>query len=155
MKKKLLLICLIFGYTGFLFGQTLNPVQMKSDVGIFKRALEAKHPEMYRYTSEKEFEVLFEKVLAEMNTEMSVREFYVKMTPVMASLHCGHTKWIVAGRDMYYPFFDTNLFPLKLHFENDKAFVISHFEGGEVPVLAEVTSINGQKMGDIIDDLLG
>ena len=46
MKKNLFLICFLFGYVGHLFGQTLQPEQMKSDVEIFKKALEAKHPDM-------------------------------------------------------------------------------------------------------------
>ncbi|MCS4435349.1 S41 family peptidase [Aquiflexum gelatinilyticum] len=154
MKKNLFLMYFLFGYIGLLFGQTLQPAQMKSDVEIFKKALEAKHPEMYRYTSAEEFESLFDQVKPHLSRDMSVREFYLKMTPIIAALHCGHTKWIVAGQDMYYPFFDADLFPLQLHFENDKAYVISHFDGNEVPVTAEVLSINGEKMGEIIKSLL-
>ena len=154
MKKNLFLICFLFGYVGHLFGQTLQPEQMKSDVEIFKKALEAKHPEMYRYTSAETFEELFEQVKSSLEREMSVREFYLAMTPLIAALHCGHTKWIVAGEDMYYPFFDADLFPLQLHFEKEKAYVIGHFDGKEVPVSAEVISINGEKTGDIIKNLL-
>jgi hypothetical protein len=154
MKKNLFLMFFLFGYVGLLLGQTLNPDQMKADVEIFKKALEAKHPEMYRYTSEKEFEVMFEDVISDLNREMSVREFYLKMTPVIAALHCGHTKWIVAGKDMYYPFFNADLFPLHLNFEKGKACILGHFEGENVPILAEVTHINGEKMGDILDNLL-
>jgi hypothetical protein len=154
MKKNLLFMCFLFGYLGHLFGQTLQPEQMKSDVEIFKKALESKHPEMYRYTSAKEFEVMFEQVKSDLDREMSVRDFYLTMTPLIAALHCGHTKWIVAGEDMYYPFFDADLFPLQLHFEKDKAYVIGHFDGKEIPVSAEVISINGEKTGDIIKNLL-
>jgi hypothetical protein len=154
MKKNLLFMCFLFGYVGHLFGQTLQPEQMKSDVEIFKKALEAKHHEMYRYTSAKEFEVMFEQVKSDLDREMSVRDFYLTMTPLIAALHCGHTKWIVAGEDMYYPFFDADLFPLQLHFEKDKAYVIGHFDGKEIPVSAEVISINGEKTGDIIKNLL-
>ncbi|MFD2200831.1 S41 family peptidase [Shivajiella indica] len=151
MKKKLLLILATFGFVFGLSAQQLTPDQMISDLTVFKEALEAKHPEMYRYTSKEEYELLFELVKKGMNHEMTVREFYLSMAPLVSALHCGHTKWILAGKDMYYQFYEDNLFPLKLYFDMDQAFVLGHFAGKEVPISAELISINDRPIGEIID----
>lgn len=150
MKKTLFFL---LGYLGFVCGlsaQVLSPEQMISDVELFKKALEVKHPEMYRYTSQEEFEILVEVVKSGLDREKTVREFYVAMMPLVAGLHCGHTKWIAAGKDMYYPFFTSDLFPLKLYFEQNKAYILSHFNGEEVPKGAEVISVNGKSVSEII-----
>jgi hypothetical protein len=134
--------------------QMLNPEEMKADFQIFRKALEARHPEMYRYTSRNEFSQLFDQTLYSLNSPMSQREFYVAMTPLVVALRCGHTKWLVRGKDMYYPFFEENLFPLDLYFLDQKAFVTGSFSGEEVPVGGELISLNGENLNQIITRLL-
>ncbi|MFC0263230.1 S41 family peptidase [Fontibacter flavus] len=150
MKMKLFFMLGWFGLVFGLSAQVLTLDQMISDVALFKKALEAKHPEMYRYTSPEAFENLTEVVKSGLHKEMTVREFYVAMMPLVSALHCGHTKWIAAGKDLYYPFFTTDLFPLKLHVNKDKAFILSHFNGEEAPKGAEVISVNGKPVAEII-----
>lgn len=139
--------------TSGLKGQTLNPDEMKADLEVFRKALEAKHPEMYRYTSQKEFSDLFDKTLNSLNSPMNLREFYVTMSPLIVALRCGHTKWLVPGKDMYYPFYEENLFPLDLYFLDDKVFVKGSFAGEKVPAGGELISLNGEKSFQIRENL--
>ncbi len=153
--KKLLTISLFF----FLFlegtqSQTLTPDQLSEDLRIFRSGLESFHPEMYRYTDADTFEKLFAQVEKKISQPMSQELFYKEMNPLIVALKDGHTKWIVQGKDQYYPFYEEDLFPLQLYFEGKKAFVIRHFAEESVPELAEVESIDGIETEEIINSLL-
>ncbi|MDI1321238.1 MAG: S41 family peptidase [Algoriphagus sp.] len=153
--KKLLAISLLF----FLFlegtrSQTLTPDQLGKDLRIFRSGLESFHPEMYRYTDAATFEKLFTQVEKKISQPMTQEQFYMEMNPLIVALKDGHTKWIVQGKDQYYPFYEEDLFPLQLYFEGNKAFIISHLAGESVPELAEVKKINGIETEELINSLL-
>jgi len=151
---KYYFIFLMFAFFSTLKAQTLTPEQLKTDLTIVRKALEARHPEMYKYVSQKEFDSLYRSLEDSFSKPMPVQDFYTSMLPLIASLKCGHTKWLPDGRDYYYPFYSDNLFPLKLYFTKGKAYVIGHYTESESPVLAEVISINGNSMKSIISGLL-
>ncbi|HSF52260.1 MAG TPA: S41 family peptidase, partial [Algoriphagus sp.] len=73
---------------------------------------------------------------------------------ILVDLKDGHIKWIVQGRDQHYGFFDDQLFPLRLYFDQKSVKVLSHFGGEKTPVLAEVKSINGETIESIEKKLL-
>jgi hypothetical protein len=152
--KYVVLFILTMALSVHLNSQMLSPEEMKADFQIFRKALEARHPEMYAYTSQKEFSELFDQTLNSLNSPMSRREFYVAMSPLVVALRCGHTKWLVRGKDMYYPFFEENLFPLALYFLDQKAFVMGSFTREEVPVGGELISLNGESLKQIMIRLL-
>ena len=139
----------------FSKAQMLTPEQLKADITIVKSALEARHPEMYRYISPGNFNTLFRSIEDSLNKPMPVQDFYIAMFPLISSLRCGHTKWLLKDKDYYYPFYTNDLFPLKLYFIKDKAYVISHYSNIEAPILSEVISINGVSTKNLISDLFG
>lgn len=143
MKYYLLLI-FVMALSEDIKSQTLSPDELKADFQIFRKALEAKHPEMYKYTSQKDYSDLFDRTLNSLNSPMTSREFYVTMSPLIVALRCGHTKWLVPGKDMYYPFFEENLFPLDLYFLDNRVFVMGSFTGEKVPLGGELISLNGE-----------
>jgi C-terminal processing protease CtpA/Prc len=153
MKRLILLFSL-----GFLFVkvhcQMFSPQQMKDDLKTFRTALELKHPEMYRYTSRQQFDKLFEETEASLNDSMDLRGFYTKLNPLVVALHCGHTKWFIPGKDAYYPFFETDLFPLSLYFVGDKVFATGSRTETDLTFPLELKSINGKHIGDIREKLL-
>jgi len=139
----------------FSKAQMLTPEQLTVDITIVKSALEARHPEMYRNISPEKFNTLLSSIKDSLNHPMSVQDFYIAMYPLIGSLKCGHTKWLLKDKDYYYPFHTADLFPLKLYFVKDRAYVISHYSDMEVPVLSEVISINGVSTKKLISDLFG
>ena len=134
--------------------QTLTPEQLQADFARFRMALHEVHPAMYRYTPKATFDSLFAATAACLNRPMTQYEFYVTMTPLLVALRDGHIKWIVPGRDEHYPFFVNTLFPLKLYFLEDKAWVVGNYESSDVPAGVEVIAINGQPIATIIGQLL-
>ncbi|MBD2755123.1 S41 family peptidase [Spirosoma validum] len=145
-------LCLMLNVT--LIGQTLTPEQLQTDFARFRTALNEVHPEMYRYTPKHTFDSLFTATSARLNRPMTQHEFYVTMMPLLTALRDGHIKWIVSGKDEHYPFFTDKLFPLKLYFLDEKAWVVGNYGAGNVPDGAEITTINGKSTASLIQSLL-
>lgn len=137
-----------------LKAQTLTPEQLQTDFARFRTALNEVHPELYRYTPKSTFDSLFTTTLARLNRPMTQHEFYVTMMPLLTALRDGHIKWIVSGKDEHYPFFADKLFPLKLYFLSEKAWVVGHYGADSVSGGAEIMAINGKPMANIIQALL-
>lgn len=134
--------------------QMLTPSQMQSDFSLLRKALQEVHPQMYRYTPRPVFDSLFEATQASLQSPMSLDGFYKAMLPLLVALHDGHIKWIVSGKDEHYPFFTDHLFPLKLYFIGEKAWVSGNYGHGNIPLGSEVIAINGQKIATILHTLL-
>lgn len=154
MKRILITAFLFLTLRVSLVGQTLQPEQLQTDFTRFRTALNEVHPEMYRYTPKPVFDSLFAATSARLNRPMTQQEFYVTMNPLLVALHDGHIKWIVSGKDEHYPFFSDKLFPLKLYFLAEKAWVVGNYGTDTIPNGAEVTAINGKPMAEIIKSLL-
>jgi hypothetical protein len=149
MKFTFTILLVAFTFTVSL-GQTLTPKALKSDLVTVKNALESRHPEMYRYTTREHFDSLYRSIESQFSKPMTVPEFYLAVSPLISSIKCGHTKWLLSGKDYYYPFYTTDLFPLRLYFTKGKAFVISHYLNQDAPILSEVVSINGISIENLI-----
>ncbi|GAB3956326.1 S41 family peptidase [Spirosoma harenae] len=109
---------------------------------------------MYRFTPKSTFDSLFAATATRLNRPMTQQEFYVTMTPLLVALGDGHIKWIVSGRDEHYPFSTDKLFPLKLYFLGEKAWVVGNYGTNKLPDGAELVAINGKPIAGIIQKLL-
>jgi hypothetical protein len=129
--------------------------KLKADFGIFEKALKEAHPGLYRYTSKPEFNVLFEEAAASINREMSEKEFYLLLNPLVASIGCGHTKWFRQGKtDDRFAFHKDSLIPFKLYFSNNRAFILENLsESDDFKKGDEIISINGRTIAGIIEQL--
>ncbi|MDO1446358.1 S41 family peptidase [Rhodocytophaga aerolata] len=149
MKTRNLLLLILLSLNLQLFAQTLSPDQLQADFALFRKVLQEVHPQMYRYTSKQQFDSLFAATQACLNRPMTQHEFYKTMLPLLVSLRDGHIKWIVSGKDEHYPFFTDSLFPLKLYFVGEKAWVAANYGDSQIPEGAELVSINGQSINSI------
>ncbi|OOG74804.1 S41 family peptidase [Algoriphagus sp. A40] len=154
MKNLLLLLVGLFLWNTNLTAQELQPQEMRDDLRIFRESLEKFHPELYRYTDRQTFENHFKAVESQISTPKTQREFYKLLRPILVDLKDGHIKWIVQGRDQHYGFFDDQLFPLRLYFDQQSVKILSHFGDDKAPVLAEVKAINGESIESIEKNLL-
>jgi hypothetical protein len=117
--------------------------------------LKEAHPGLYRYTPKQSFDSIFEATAKRVDHVMTEEEFYKLLTPVIADIKCGHTKWHRANRpDDRYPFHSDSLFPLKLYFDGDKAYVLySYGDATTFRPSMEIQSINGKPVPSIIREL--
>jgi hypothetical protein len=157
---KLLLLAII---SFFIFSSTHAQVtapkftgaQLHQDFELFVRALKEAHPGLYRYTSKAELESLFAKTKSQIRDGMTEEEFYKLLMPVIVEIRCGHTKWFRKDRaDDRYAFYNDQLFPLKLYFIDDKAYIVGDYSGNSnVDLKAEVLAINGKSIPVIRDQI--
>ncbi len=154
MKPILSILLLGLLLPTWLQAQTLTPEQLQADFTRFRTALNEVHPGIYRYTPKARFDSLFAATAAQLNRPMTQHAFYVTMVPLLIALRDGHIKWIVSGKDEHYPFFTDKLFPLKLYFVGNRAWVIGNYGAGAVPDGAELITINGKPITTILHALL-
>lgn len=148
----ILLFFLVFHFQ--LLSQVLKPEQARRDFSVVRNALELRHPEIYRYISKTQFDSYCNSINQKLTRPISSQEFYLMLFPLISSIKCGHIKWLFPGKDYYYPFHETDLFPLKLYIAGRQAFVTAAYSDAEIPALSEVLSINDLSVKQIITDLL-
>lgn len=140
-----------------LKAQSLSTEQLQQDFQIFKAALTEAHPGLYRFETPEVVQKRFAEVQASLTEPLSPQEFYQKLSPVVAGIHCGHTKFHPAGiydeAHVYHYFYGTErLFPLRMYFSDRKAYLLgSYVEDNTLAKGAEVTAINGRPMPELID----
>lgn len=130
--------------------------ELRADFTLFKQALREAHPGLYRYHTKDEINRLFSQTESLLDHEMTQQEFYQVLLPVVAQLKCGHTKLHPESNWTDNYFYGTDkLFPLRLYFNGQKAYVLGGYENNEKMLAgAEVISINKKPMQAIIDQLL-
>ncbi|PZR26014.1 MAG: hypothetical protein DI535_15785 [Citrobacter freundii] len=155
--KRIFTACLLL-IAGTVSGQ--QPLQipagkLKEDHEILITALKELHPGIYRYQMPEQFAQLETKIRNRLTKSMTAEAYYRLTMPLIAGLHCGHTKWHRKDRpDDRYPFQQDDLFPLQLYFREGHAYVLRTYR--ETALLTpgtEITSINGKKIPDIIAQL--
>lgn len=98
MKKKGLFFLLILGISFITQAQQQNflakkmaPQQMRSDMDLLKKILEANHPSLYWYTSKDSLNNLFNDIYSSLNDSLSEINFRNKVSAWVSAIKCGHT----------------------------------------------------------------
>jgi hypothetical protein len=65
---------------------------LKKDVDYIERKLEKLHPDLYRYITQKDLENKFDSLKESITSPMTSRDFYFRLSPVIASIKQGHTQ---------------------------------------------------------------
>jgi hypothetical protein len=125
---------------------------LKEDFALLRQALEEAHPGLYRYTSESAFDSVFSNTEKRIDHSMTQQEFYALLLPVVGQIKCGHTKLHPENLVPSHFYFNTeHVFPWRLNFDGERVTVLGAYsESQEVPLGAELVSINGKPMEDIV-----
>ena len=126
--------------------------KLKEDFQVLQDALEKLHPGLYLYTPKEKFDQLFKDTHLAFQKPATIRDFYLRVGPVVEKAKCGHTYFDLPWRLLKQLQKEEPLFPLPLFFLNRKAHV--DLEGQPIPLGAEVTAINGTPMTEILPKLL-
>jgi hypothetical protein len=127
--------------------------ELKADLKQFRQFLEESHPQLYRFTSKKTFDSLFQAHSRMIDDSMTTQEFYRILVPLVARVGCGHTSlW---SPDGYWDRALQRIFPLGVHARDGQLFVI-HSYNQESPVAygSQIMSINGQNACCLVDEML-
>ena len=136
-------------------GQRLFTVsELQADFRQLRKFLEKSHPQLYRFTSQREFDSLFETHYRMINKPMTTQEFYSIIVPLVARVGCGHTAlW---SPDGYWDTAPERMFPLSVYAREGQLFVIhGYHQPSPVGFGCRILSVNGLDAGDMVGEMLG
>lgn len=132
--------------------------QLKSDVDFAYRKLQKLHPHLYWYISKKELDFKFDSLKSTINAPMTSNDFYLKFSPVIASVKEGHlrlfqlNKKLKQKEKLALP--KIGISPLsQLEFERfeSKVYIVKNNSADtSIRVGTEVISVNGIKPQELI-----
>jgi hypothetical protein len=135
-----------------------NERQLKYDVDYIYKKLQKLHPNLYWYISKKELDFKFDSLKHTINTPMTSADFYLKLSPVIASIRQGHMRLFPPIKKLKIKeiFSNRNLGPPPLSrfdFEgfNKKTFIVkNNSDDKSIKVGTEVISVNNAKPQEFI-----
>ena len=71
--------------------QVFAPEKLQEDFRVLKGAMEQLHPGLYLYTPRDKFDQLFKDTQLAFQKPATVRDFYLRVGPVVEKAKCGHT----------------------------------------------------------------
>jgi hypothetical protein len=152
--------------TQYLFSQTganksFNPEKkyetdlLREDFQIFRLALEEGHAGLYRYTPKKELDCQFGEIEKHLTQPLTEIEFFRLLAPLIGNINDGHTRiYFSTARESNLQD-QPVLFPFKLQFIDDKAYLFRNYSENESLVMgSELLSVNQRPIAEIINLML-
>lgn len=154
----LTMLCIITTTSGQVtpqtdFNQPLNASLLREDFQAFRKVLAENHPDMYRYRSRGSLNRLLDSCEAAINAPITLIGFGNLVRFAVSALECGHTSGSLPGEIMERYAASVPMFPLKVWFSGDHAFVLCS-RNENVPAGAEILSIDGVSLAQIHRRLL-
>ncbi len=126
--------------------------QLQDDFRQFRKIIEKRHPKLY--VDPQELSDLFTAQYQLLRDQMTELEFYRVLSPLVASLRCGHTNLTVSKAYEDYLRKNGKFFPALVRIINNRAYILQDLSGQGIPQGAEILMINGKKTEEIISSLL-
>lgn len=125
-----------------------------ADMHFYKSRLEKEHPNLYLYTSPYEFNRIFDSLVASITYPLNSINFYNTITAILPVIKDGHTQIFpdpetTADNDAHAVFF-----PLKVHWENNRLYVIKDYSGSGIAPGTEITVINDVTVERLFDIMM-
>ena len=138
-----------------LLEREYRPEQLKEDVFFLRENLSSTHPQYNLYTSNEGFEAEYESLINYLDRDLTIREFYILIAPVVAKVGCSHTGIKVPEEYQNLQKRFGHYFPLRLYFEEHRVWVVSNDQlMNQIPLGSEVISIDHISVENIIEGLL-
>ena len=135
-----------------------NEQELNQDVDYTVHKLEKLHPDLYHFISKKDLEYKFDSLKASLTAPMTSKDFYFRISPVIASIRQGHTQTFPLVRrlkraekrvarmkgltplDQYeYELYDNRLYIVK-----------NNSDDSRIKAGTEIVLVNGIKPADLI-----
>lgn len=133
--------------------QQFNAEELNSDLAFLYTSLKKHHPQLYTYTSKDSMDILVEKLKSEIDTTLTLEEFYVLASKLTDAVHCSHTGLRLPSTYQNLANRLGNYFPLRIFFSNGKAFYLAGCVEADDQILPgqEIISINGVPVDQLIE----
>jgi hypothetical protein len=157
-KNIFILLCLIT-INKFCYGQNLSNLKainlsesLRQDFNIFRNTLEDNYPSIYRYKDKTFIDRLFDSCYSSINENTNDADLLRSMKFIYSCIQDGHLRCNASSQQMSYMEEKAKLFPLKLYFVGDRAFVRSNTIDS-LPAGTEVISIDNKSIKQIRTEL--
>lgn len=136
--------------------QSFPVEELKSDFRDLIDKLKKYHPRLYSYTPEVAFENRATVILATLNSDLSIEQFYFRIAPLVASVKCSHTGIRLPWDYQQSLYESAHYFPLDLYVSDKRAYFLSAPLNSGVDLVpgSEIVSINNRPVNQIIEELL-
>jgi len=128
----------------------LSVIKMKKDIKYVKRKLIKMHPDADLYISYSSLEKKFDSVANTINTPLKPNAFYLKLSPILASVRQGHIainmlyEQVENSKQKNYKESKSPLIQLDYLWKNNRLYVVKNRSKNEnIQVGAEILTING------------
>ena len=133
--------------------------ELISDVNFVQHKLEKLHPDLYHYIPKKELDGKFDSLRQSLTSPMTSKEFYFRLSPVIASIKQGHTQTIPILKKLKYhdrKIVNRNgtnpLARCELELFDNRLYIVNnHTNDSTIKPGTEVVSIDGVNPKEIID----
>ncbi|MBL7472245.1 peptidase S41 [Robertkochia sp. 1368] len=156
MKTILLpLLALCFTLTTFAQSErkTFSKEEVLKDLDFLYQALEDAHFNIYAYTTKDELDAIYSSIASSVTKDsLDYIEATNLLQPLATAIKNGHTE-VEFPTEAYikYAYGGGTLFPLEVALENNKALIRNNHSDQDIPHGAQLMSINGTAMTEIIE----
>ncbi len=131
---------------------TFSKEVLDYDFDQFIRLIENSHPQLY--TNKEALSALISRKRSEIKEGMTELDFYRLLSPIATLLKCGHTNVSLSSDTENALFQEPVMFPLALHWVDERAFVSQNVFAESIPIGAEILRINGKPTKEIYSLLM-
>lgn len=132
--------------------------KLKSDVDYANRMLQKLHPDLYWYIGKKELDFKFDSLKSTITSPMTSNDFYMKLSPVIASVKQGHMRLIPLNkklnrkdRSAQRKFGNTPFSRFDFEMFDNKLYIVKNYSGdSSIKAGTELVSVNNVKPVDLI-----
>ena len=160
VTKKIWILSVVFFLSFVVLGQNeelllLQPSELKKDFQLLRTALEKTHAGLYAYTSEKEMNLVFEKMEKSLNQPMTSIDFFRKISELLKPIGNGHTKFLPPTDFMKAINSGQPRFPFAVYWHEDTLYVLRNISNEkEIQPGTIIKTINGEKASDVLQELV-
>jgi hypothetical protein len=129
--------------------QKIAPDALRSDFLLLRDSLQKRHPSLYRFNSKAMIDHILDSCQGSIRDSMTVGQFYLLTSFVIASIGDGHANCRLSGPMMNNFMRNGKVFPAMVLFIHERAYVFCCKQNDGLAG-AELLSINGRSMEEII-----
>lgn len=132
----------------------LGAEEARADVAVMRRALETIHPGLYRRTPRRQIDRALSDLEGSLEGPISDAELYRRISAVLAMVRCTHTKADQTGAMETWRLDHPSHLPFRFRLVEGRMLVVaSDPTQPQIPRGAEIISINGRPVGELVNRL--
>ncbi len=136
-------------------GPRFSPAQLREDFAIARHAFEEAHPGLNRFTPKPAMDRVFAAAEKHLDRPMSARELYRVLAPVVAAIHCGHSRVEVPDTLVRELNTTRRLLPLQVRVLDGRVWVFRDLATDDERYAGcELASVNGHPAARLLATIL-